>query len=494
LRFSFVPFVPLWLILLLLASGCQAPVVERSAEQERFRNYLKDEAASLKIDPSKPLSIAQCEKLGIEHSLDLSVRNLTLRLQDDKVALALVSGMPSGTFTYDNSRRSNSNTISEFGQTFEADTRHPQALSVQGVVPILDFGLTYYSYRMAVDGKHQEQLLIARAEQLLRRDIDVAYTRHAGAIRQQQLAKVAYLAAEQILRVARNLEREKMAAHADTALVDAAVAQAGLQLSQTTNDVRQTKLTLLQLMSLPPETEFSIVSGLPALPPAPSPKDLAAWEDRALKVRPELSVQDLARQISASNIKAQASNFFPHLNLTGSFDWTNGLGLANPAFFLGGFQVTHSLLQGGAVIWQYDLAKKDADVQRQNTLLVSLGILYEVDFLALRVGLDYQTVQASAVLDKARRAGLDRILSLYREGLEDEAGAATSLADLTTQATVLDQSQTEYLAAWYELEAAVLPETSLLPAAATGPASSQPSSAPAPTLPSLPLGIEGITR
>jgi outer membrane protein TolC len=256
---------------------------------------------------------------------------------------------------------------------------------------------------------------------------------------------------------------------------------------------------LLQLMSLPPEVQFSIVSDLPPLPPAPAPKDLAAWEDRALKVRPELSVQDLARQISASNIKAQASNFFPHLNLTGSFDWSNGLGLANPAFFLGGFEVTHSLLQGGAVIWQYDLAKKDADVQRQNTLLVSLGVLYEVDFLALRVSLDSQTVQASGVLDKSRRAALDRILSLYREGLEDEAGAARSLADLTTQATILDQSQTEYLSAWYELEAAVLPETSLLPAASTQPASTQPSStqpssAPARNLlPSLPLGIEGVT-
>jgi outer membrane protein TolC len=501
---SFVSVVPLWLISCFLVSvlpvaGCQAPLVERSAEQERFGNYLKDEAAGLKIDPSKPLSMAQCENLAIAHSLDLSVKNLTLRLQDDKVALSLVSGLPSGSFIYDDRYRSNSNTGELFGQTFVEDTRNPRASSARGVVPVLDFGLTYYSYRMAVDAKHQEQLLLTRAEQLLRRDIRVAYARHAGAIRQQRLAQVAYQAAQQVLRTARNLEREQMAAAADTALVESAVAQAGLQLSQTANDVHQTKLILLQLMSLPPEVQFSIVSDLPPLPPAPAPKDLAAWEDRALKVRPELSVQDLARQISASNIKAQASNFFPHLNLTGSFDWSNGLGLANPAFFLGGFEVTHSLLQGGAVIWQYDLAKKDADVQRQNTLLVSLGVLYEVDFLALRVSLDSQTVQASGVLDKSRRAALDRILSLYREGLEDEAGAARSLADLTTQATILDQSQTEYLSAWYELEAAVLPETSLLPAASTQPASTQPSStqpssAPARNLlPSLPLGIEGVT-
>ena len=279
-----------------------------------------------------------------------------------------------------------------------------------------------------------------------------------------------------------------MAAAADTALVDAAVAQAGLALSQANNNVRQTKLVLLQLMSLPPQTDFTIFSGLPALPPAPKPKDLAEWENQALKARPELFVQDLARQISASDIKREASNFFPHLNLTGSFDWTNSLGLTNPSFFLGGFQVTHSLLAGGAVIWKHDLAKKQADVEKEQSLLVSLGVLYEVDFLALNVNLDYETVQASQVLDTSRRTALDRIISLYREGLEDEAGAARSLADLTTQATILDQAQTDYLAAWHALEAAVLPEKPMLPAAST-----QPTSGPAnKTLPDLPIGVEGV--
>ena len=33
---------------------------------------------------------------------------------------------------------------------------------MQATWPILDFGLTYYSYRMAIDAKHQEQLLITR--------------------------------------------------------------------------------------------------------------------------------------------------------------------------------------------------------------------------------------------------------------------------------------------------------------------------------------------
>ena len=71
---------------------------------------------------------------------------------------------------------------------------------------------------------------------------------------------------------------------------------------------------------------------------------------------------------------------------------------------------------------------------------------------------------------------LDRIVSLYQEGLEDIAGAARSLADLTIQATTLDRAQTEYQVAWHELEAAALPERPV----------AKPTSRPA-ALPSLPL-------
>ena len=125
--------VPLWLLFvvfmgsLLFVPSCQAPCVERSAEQDRFGNYLNAESGELKIDRAKPLSMAQCEKIALAHSLDLSVKNLELRLQDDKVALSLVTGMPDGHFTYDYSHRSNSNSSSLFGQTFEADRVDHQA-------------------------------------------------------------------------------------------------------------------------------------------------------------------------------------------------------------------------------------------------------------------------------------------------------------------------------------------------------------------------------
>ena len=116
--------------------------------------------------------------------------------------------------------------------------------------------------------------------------------------------------------------------------------------------------------------------------------------------------------------------------------------------------MTHSLLDGGATIFRFNLARKAVDVEKARTLLVSLGILYDVDLRALRVRTTHETIGAAQALEAARREALKRILTLYREGLEDEAGAATALANLTIQATTLDRAQTDYLAAWHELEAA----------------------------------------
>ena len=72
--------------------------------------------------------------------------------------------------------------------------------------------------------------------------------------------------------------------------------------------------------------------------------------------------------------------------------------------------------------------------------------------------------------DRARREALKRTIDLYKEGLEDEATTAQAIQNLTIQATALDKAQTDYLVAWYELEAAALPPDSPTTQAATRPA------------------------
>ena len=441
---------------LMPAAGCNAPAITRDSEAARFRAELQSRAESLNLDPQRALTVEECEALALAGSLDLRVRRLALEMQDDQVRLAMTGMLPKLSLAYDYAERSNEAAV-RFGQmTASFEDRRQQRLVVQGTVPILDWGLAYYAYRNALDRRAQERLLLERAVQLLRRDVRVAYARHAGALRQEKLARVALRAAEQVLRVAKNLEREDMAVPAETALVEAALSQAAMEVSLAEARVQETHLQLAQLMSLPPGTIFRIHEDLPPLPPLPTAEELRMYVENALMRRPELGAQDLQRHVALNTVRQAAADFLPRVDGLGSFNWSNASVAVNPSYFLMGFRVAHSLLNGGATVWQYSLAKKAATVEEQRTLLVSLGIVYEVELRALHLRQAHDIIGSARALEEARRRALDRVINLYREGLEDEAGAARALAELTSQATVLDRVQTDYLTAWHELEAAAL--------------------------------------
>jgi outer membrane protein TolC len=478
---------PAILVTSLLACGCTRPV-QRSAETIRFRDYLNQQTRRLDIQPAVPLSMAQCEQLALANSLDLTVRNLALRLQDEQIRLALSNGLPKGNLQFVDVARSKPLLGPGADGPIVIGDKHAQNMIISVLQPALDWGLTWYSCQIAVDRKHQEQLLIRRAEQLLCRDVRIAYTQHAGAIRQARLAQTAWLAAEQVMRVARSLEKAQLAVKADTSLVEAALAEAALQLSLANQAVEQTHLVLSQLMSLPPAISFTIHDALPPMPEVPTTPQVSAFEDRALAVRPELAVQDLERHAAAGAVYREASAFFPRIDGIGNFNWTSSDFLINKTWLAGGFQVSSTLLDGGATIFRFNLARKAADVEKARTLLVSLGILYDVDLRALQVRTAHETIVAAQSLETARKEGLQRVLTLYREGLEDEAGAATALANLTVQATTLDRAQTDYFVAWHQLEAAVLPEASVATSqpAATQPANQAPATQPS-TQPASPM-------
>ena len=475
-----------------LVCGCNVPPVKRAEEVSRFREHLERQAGALRLGADEKLTMARCEAMALANSLELRVKELALKLQDERVKLALDSGLPKASLGYEESHRSNEAAV-RFGEmTASFEDRDQQRLAVRAVAPALDFGTTYYSYKMAVDRRSQERLLLARSRQLLRRDVRVAYAMHAGAKRQEKLARLAYQAALQVQRVARSLERAEMTVGADTALVEASVAQAGLQVSLVSQRVEEAHLVLGQLMSLPPGVQFTIIEDLPPLPRAPTREEVVAMEETALMSRPELAVQDLERHVAGSAVRKELAAFFPQVDVVGSFNWSNASSVVNPSFFLYGFTVAHSLLDGGATLWRYEMAKKAATVEEERTVLASLGVLYEVQMRALRVRQTYETIGAAQMLEEARQKGLDRVVSLYKEGLEDEAGAARALADLTAQSTILDRTLTEYLVAWHELEAAVVGPT-FENGAATQPAT-QPTTRAATRATTLPGGLPGITE
>ena len=440
-----------------MLAACNAAKVERGAEVTRFAGEMKAREAAAGIMPGAVLSMKECEEIALKSSLSLSVARLRYRLQDDNVRLALATGLPTAKVYYSNQMRSNPNTVNQGGMTFPVDNQQSQMVSVNATVPVLDFATTYYAWQIAKDHRRQEALVLRRSEQQLRRDVRVAYARHASELRQLVLEGMNVKAATEVLRVAESLQREGLATTAETAVVKAALAEAEVELANGKQRAAETKLGLAQLMSLSPLTTFEVDAKLPELPAVPEAAGLRADEDHALRVRPELLGQDLERHISANDVRKEIAGFLPKLDGIGSYNWSSNPFMGNPAYFLGGFQVAQSLLEGGTRIWKVDQAKLTEKVEKERTLLLSLAVLYEVELRAIQLWQGKQTIGALEAQRAARKVAFDRVLSLYKEGLEGEAATAKALVELSLDTTAVDRAQTDYLVAWYEYETAVLP-------------------------------------
>ena len=460
-------------------TGCDAPKVERAAEVQRFQSTLQGRTEALKLAPGAVLSVKDCEDIALKNNLSLAVQGLALRLSDDQVRLAFTGALPHFSAGYDFSRRSNSSAISFGGQTVEMQDRTSQNASISATIPILDYGISFYAWQNAKDQQSQQTLLLVRAGQELRRDVRIAYARHAGALRQVKLSEINVQAAERIMEVGESMEKTALATHAEVAVLRATLAQTRADLTVARRKVDETRLSMILLMSLAPETDLAIESALPKLPAPPTGPEIAALEDHALLVRPELHVQDLQRHISANTARQEFASFFPRIDANGSLNWSSSSTAVNPTYFLYGFQIASALLNGGAQIFRYDAAGKTEDVEEERALLVSLGVMFDVNLRALRLQRDRETIGALEAQEAARQKAFEEILSLYKAGLETEAGTAKALADLNIQSLGVDRAQTDYLVTWYEFQDATLADVPV--PGTTPPAASQPSTTLSPT-------------
>ncbi len=466
------------------SGGCRAPEVRRDAEIARFAEQIQNRAAGLNLDPAVPLSMERCVEIALANSLDLRVRKLRESLHDEHVRNALADGLPRIDLNYTDTKRSNKALMGLGGATVEMEDQRMRGATVQGVVPVLDWGTTYYGWRIAKDRRDQERILVERARQTLARDVRTAYVRLASAQRQEQLARVALLAANELRRVAKSLEREGLGSHAATAEVEAGGAEAALAWSGTRRAVEQTHLELAQLLSLPPGTVFAVEDRPRPTRPLVPATDVPGLEESALRNRPELQVQDLQNHIAATSVRQRVAEFFPRVDGLASYNWSSLSFATNPSYWRFGVQVSDTLLNGGRKLWDLRLARKEVTIEQEQTLLLSLGILYEVDFRVLQLYGLYDTVVARQALVTAQTEALRLIVSRYVEGLESGTDTVRSLADMYVARIRLDQATTDFQVAWFELDtAAMLPGPDQPPVAPTPAATAAvPSYEPAPAL------------
>jgi outer membrane protein TolC len=447
--------------LLLLLCACKAPRVERSAEAARFNTETAARLASAAVDPAKPLTLARSEEIALQHNLDYRVRLLRAQLQDEEVRRALVTQLPQINAQFGTSKRSNAPLVKGFGGgTFQFEDQQLDRFNIRAMIPLFDFGATYFAYHIAKDRRLQERLAAVRARELLLRDVRTAYATHAAAIRQEKLVQVALEAAGEVMKVAKSQEREGLTSAADTAFIEAQLAQAALEVLMARRRVEETRFHLNQTLSLMPWTTYQIESALPPLKPLLKPEEIEALEQTALRTRPELWAQDLEQQIAANEVRKRVTAFFPKLDGAVEWNWSTLSTVVNPAYAVFGLAVSQTLLDGTSSIWRYRSAKKDVAVEKERALLVAMGVLFDVDFRILRMLSAHDRMTALAKVVEAQEVLFKTVTSRYREGMETGANVARALAELRIAQRDLDQAQSDYQVAWFEVEAAVLSQES----------------------------------
>ena len=483
---------------LLVAAGCRTGTPSRPEEIGRFVTAMDERVAALKLDPAVPLTVDRCVDIALANSLDYRVRQLRAALQDDRVRLALVQGLPKADVEFVTTHRSNRAWLVQGSVLTEVEDQNVHSVTVAGMVPLFDWGATYFAYRMADSRRAQERLMVERARQTLVRDVRIAYARLASIERQERLARLAVLAAEELRKVAQSLEREGLDSRAATAETEAQLAQAQAYVTNLRRGVEQARLGLAQAMSLPPGVGFTIDRTLPALPVLPDQPGLRQLEDSALRTRPELRVQDRERQVAANNVYEQLALMLPSVSGIANFTRTSQAGWIEPGFWHLGIQVADSLLNGTALLWQYNQARKTVTVEEEHSLLVSLGILYEVDLEALALYGAHDAVVTQQAVVHARVEAVRQVVTRYLQGLEVGSDTIRSLASLYLARLQLDQAQTDYLVAWYQLDAAALPAANAEPApppAGNAPGAALPAWQPAAPLvaaPAAPAPAPGV--
>lgn len=443
--------------LVLAAAGCQVDPVLRSDEAARFETEVGARTEALGLDAGRTLTLAECEAIALRNNLSYRTRLLASRLQDEQVRAAFAAVLPHAQARFRVSHRSNEPEVQgNAGNVFAFEDQDQRRFTITTLIPIFDFGATWAAYQITEDRRQQDRITTVRARQTLLRDVRTAYARLGGAIRSEALQGAELDAAREALRTARALEREGLAAGADTAALEAALAEAELDLALARRDVTSLRAALSATLSVPAWTAYGIDSALPDLPPPPAGvAAVRALEQAALHARPELWIQDLERHVAAARVRQETARFFPALGGNLDFEWSSNSLQVHPSFLTAGVTVVHSLLEGSETLWRRRAAEVAAEAESERSLLVAMGVIFEVDFRILELVRAHDSLGARERLVEARQALLRQVESRHREGLESGSEVARALASFHAARRALDRTRTEALVAHHELSAAV---------------------------------------
>jgi len=305
---------------------------------------------------------------------------------------------------------------------------------------IFDFGRTYYAVKTLAEIENSITQNLGGAEQTVAYDVMDAYF---GVLKAQSLVKVAGETLDNAkvhLKYAQGFFDAGVKPRFDVTTAEVAVNDADLTVLQAKDAVRSARVTLNLKVGLPPQADTQVEER-----PAPEglSKPIEAYQDMAVKNRPEIQSLSARLKSDEMNVRAQLSDYLPEITAQASQTWykedhtdmtsSQAVQVALHMPIFDGFRTTAAVGQARANM---------------------IGDRYRLDDLKLTVMNDVSVNYIQVEDAKARADELESSVKKAKENLEIangryEAGVGAYL-EVTDAQVALTKAETDRITAIYD--------------------------------------------
>lgn len=451
----------MFLLFFLLFISCVPERVTRQEMAKKHQEILAQRSASQAAILERPLSADDCVRVAREWNLDLRVKRLLSGLADEAQTRAFMAQLPSLEATAEISRTDSTPKQSMGPTQMQIGYAQNRSLSIGAVIPILDWGLTRFAWKIAEDRSDQQRLVTLRAAQILERDVRQAHAALIAAQDEEVIWRASILAANAWLMTVENRHKEGLAPASDVQGAKSLLAQAKARFEDCRFRQGARREELANLLGIEHAEDLKLAPSWACLPDAISSASIAALMDLALMGRPELAQQDLEHRITELGRRQAIARFFPRLDASLGLSTNSPSMMVEPTVFRAGVRASWSLLDGAARWTELEMAKIQISVQEEQALALTMGITTEIHLRALALKQTFTAIEATRVTQLARRSDFERSLARMSEGLDAGTDTARILADFAS--ALLDEQQALRTAerAWLDLRFAAAGHLSL---------------------------------
>lgn len=327
------------------------------------------------------LTLEEIIDIAIARNLDLMVKELEFRIQQEKITGETLKMLPAFNLTKEaswrNKRPITLNTTTAGATPTQSSSRRVNRWDASGTWYLVDFGISYFRSRQEQKKAVGMGFQYDRAKQNLILDVTKAYWKAIAAKRAiENSLELLEIAKQQEERYLANYEHRNLSQfqglEAETKLI-----ALELQLTRFQNDLDEARAELAALMGISPCTPFELA---PVREDAQIVDigDVCCLETVALHNRPELFSSDMDERILADEARIAIISMFPPAAPFAGYNGDYDRFLVNHHWIIYGMRATWNLLAIPQHLSDAKIAMHRKTLTKETRLALAMGIIAQL--------------------------------------------------------------------------------------------------------------------